>query len=79
MQVFDEDKFFCWNYFSEKKMFSVNQFCLNLLSMEVKFWKKNRELFEKGSNLEHDFFFGIHRVRVFARKMIQTLAEEGAI
>ena len=39
---------------SENKVFSENRLFLKLLSMEVRFQKKTRKLFEKRSNLENE-------------------------
>ena len=41
---------------SEKKVFSESRLFLKLLSMEVRFQKKIKKLFEKRSNLENELY-----------------------
>ena len=45
-----------WIYLSENKVFSESRVFLKLLSMEVKFQKKIKKLFEKRSNLENELY-----------------------
>ena len=45
-----------WIYLNENKVFSESRLFLKLLSMEVKFQKKIKKLFEKRSNLENELY-----------------------